>query len=246
MDQLLPLTYRTNVVLLVGPILKTSVISVSGRGIDEGNRIMLLEQLKDYISSLNPGDRLPTERELSEEFGVSRGSIREVIKHLVALGVLESSTKRGTFVRQPSLEDISSNFAFQLQMAGPEFEELKHARIFLEKSIAGMLIQYATPISIERLNTLNRELEALANKPREADELDRQFHATLAGICGNRLIEIFFQVINLTFQEKYRKKFLNARAVKKSASVHRRIVECIKAKDHEGLEAVIEEHLEAL
>jgi GntR family transcriptional regulator, transcriptional repressor for pyruvate dehydrogenase complex len=207
---------------------------------------VLLDQVKDHIRSLSPGDRLPNELALSQQFGVSRSSIREVIMHLCALGVLERSKKRGTHVRKPSLEDISRNFAFQLEMAGPEFEELKHARIFLEQSITGMLIQYATPISIERLNTLVTEMEALADRPREAHQIDRQFHATLAGICGNRLIEIFFQVINLTFQDKYRQKFLNARAVRKSAKGHRRMIECIKQKDSEGLKAVIEEHLKAL
>jgi GntR family transcriptional repressor for pyruvate dehydrogenase complex len=207
---------------------------------------MLVESLKELIVSLSPGSRLPNELELCESFGVSRGNIREAIKHLCELGVLERSTKRGTFVKAPTLKDISRSFAFQLKMAGPGFEELKGTRLFLEQSIAPLLIQLATPMSLDHLNALVSEMEANAGNPRKADALDRQFHTALAEICGNRLIQIFFQVINLTFDAQYREKYLNTAAVMKSVADHRRMIACIKSKDCEGLLAVISEHIHPL
>lgn len=207
---------------------------------------MVLNRLKDYLGEFQPGDALPGEVELSKQFGVSRSHIRESIRHLCELGVLERSTKRGTFVNAPTLEDISRNFAFQLKIAGPGFEEIKHARLFLERAIAPLVVRYATPIVLERLRELVDRMEACADTPAEADKLDHAFHAELAHACGNRLIEIFSQVTSMTFDAQYREKFQSRQAVEKSVCDHRRMLACIKAGDVEGLLALIEAHIDPL
>ncbi|MBN2713642.1 MAG: FadR family transcriptional regulator [Planctomycetes bacterium] len=204
---------------------------------------MVLNRLKEYLEEMQPGDALPGELELSRQFGVSRSNIRESIKHLSELGVLERSTKRGTFVNAPTLEDISRVFAFQLKIAGPGFEELKHARLFLEIAIAPMVIRYATPVVIEKLNELIDCMEECADSPSEADKFDRAFHAEFAHTCGNRLIEIFSQVTSMTFDARYREKFQSCKAVKKSVADHRKMVACIRAGDLEGLKSLIEAHI---
>jgi len=207
---------------------------------------MITEQVKEYISALAPGTRLPNEVDLGKRFNMSRSNIREIIRHISELGVIERSTKRGTFVKKPSTKDVCKNFAFQLNMISPGFEELKDTRLFLECSIVSRIIKFATPTSIEHLKTLTDQMEATIDDPEKADDLDSAFHLALAEICGNRLIKIFFEVTKMTFISKFRKKFLSPKAKKQSIVEHREMIEHIIAKDENALRTLIEKHITAL
>lgn len=207
---------------------------------------MLLKSLKKYISTFKPGDRLPSEMELSDKFNVSRGTIREVIAHFTMLGILERSARRGTFIKTPTIEEISNSFVFQIQTADFGFEELKEMRMFIELNQAPLLIKLATPISIDRLNTLVNEMEKYSSQPTKANDLDRAFHVALSEICGNRILNIFSQVTSTLFDKKYRKKFLNTRAIKKSINDHRKMIQCIQDQDCDGLKKMITAHIKPL
>lgn len=207
---------------------------------------MLLKYVKDYILELNVGDKLPNELTLCKKFNVSRGTMREVISHLRLLGILERSTRKGTFVKAPSIHEISETLALQLEIGGFGFEELKSMRLFLEVSQIPLLIQLVTPIAIDRLNTLVDEMEKSYNNPEKADLLDLNFHLTLIEICGNRILMVFSQVIALMFEKKYRKKFLNIDAMKKSVKDHREIIRCLQERNSVKLTELVKEHIKPL
>lgn len=207
---------------------------------------MLLKNVKEYLLQLNVGDKLPDELTLCKQFNVSRGTIREVVNHLRFLGVLERSTKTGTFVKSPGINEISETLAFQLQIAGFGFEELKAMRLFLETSQIPLLIQLVTPLAIDSLNSLVDQMETAVSDPEHADQLDMQFHLALIEICGNRILMIFSQVIALMFAKKYRQKFLNAQAVKKSVKDHREMIKYLKEGDSALLTELVKNHLEPL
>ena len=111
------------------------------------NQFELLQRFQEYLLSgnLKPGDKLPGELELAEQFGVSRGTIREIIIHLSLLGILERTTRRGTFVRKATCIDVGRTLNFQLQTIGCSFEEMKATRLMLEAAQVKLLIQFATP-----------------------------------------------------------------------------------------------------
>ena len=75
----------------------------------------LLKRFERYIleNELKPGDRLPGEVELAAHFGVSRGTLREVIGYLVLKGILERRTSQGTVLRLPEVEDIANDLLFR-------------------------------------------------------------------------------------------------------------------------------------
>lgn len=207
---------------------------------------MLLKSFKDYISQLNVGDKLPNELTLCKEFNVSRGTIREVISHMRMLGILERTARKGTFVKAPSIKDISETLAFQLQVSGIGFEELKEMRLFLELSQLPLLIKLATPVAFDKLNTLINEMEENCEDPGKADLLDVNFHMNLVEICGNRILNIFSQVITLMFDKKYRTKFLNKEAAMKSVNDHRKMMQYIKEGNLEELRELVTEHIRPL
>ena len=207
---------------------------------------MLLKEVKKYVTGLNVGDKLPNELELAGKFKVSRGTIREIISHLSMLGILERCTRRGTFVRAPGAGDIGETLSLQLQIAGVGFEELKETRLLLELAQAPLLIRLITPVSIDRLNSLIDQMEQLEGNPDKADTFDLEFHLALTEIAGNRVLKVFSQVISLMFDRKYRKKFLNAAAVRKSVNDHRKMMKYIKSGDCENLKALIIDHIQPL
>lgn len=204
---------------------------------------MLLESVKQYILTLKAGDKLPDEVALAERFHVSRGTIREVTSHLKQLGVLERGTKTGTFLKAPGIAEIAETLSLQLQVAEVGFEELKAMRLFLEIGQIPLIVQLATPQVIDRLRTLVDEMEQVCDEPEKADALDMQFHLALTGICGNRILTIFSQVIVLMFEKKHRKQFLNPAAARKSVRDHRRMIECLRNKDRAQLTTLMEQHL---
>ena len=205
----------------------------------------LLSRIKQWLIAENfqAGSRLPREVELAELFGVSRSSIREVVIHLCFLGILKRSTKRGTILCTPGCNDIGENLAFQLQIAGCGFEELKQARLFLETSQVPLLLQKITPAMLDHLQELTAQMESLASSPMEADRLDLQFHMELMKISGNRILETFSQLMILLFDRKYRTRFLNAAAVHKSVRDHRAMLEAISANNKKELIKIIQDHI---
>ena len=207
---------------------------------------MLLETVKKYITALNVGDRLPNEMELAGKFKVSRGTLREIINHLTMLGVLERSAKRGTFVKAPTAGDIGETLGLQLQIAGVGLEELKETRLFLELAQAPLLIRLATPVLIDRLNSLIDQMEQSTDNPDRADALDLEFHLTLVEITGNRVLKVFSQVIVLMFDRKYRNKFHSPAAIRKSVNDHRKMMKYLKNGDCENLKTLIIEHIQPL
>ena len=207
---------------------------------------MLLKTVKKYITTLKIGDKLPNELELAAKFKVSRGTIREIISHLTMLGLLERCTKRGTFVKAPDAADIGETLSLQLQIAGVGFEELKETRLFLELAQVPLLIKLATPVSIDRLNALIDSMEQSLDNPEKADALDLEFHLTLMEITGNRVLKVFSQVITMMFDRKYRNKFLNAAAIKKSVDDHRKMMKYLKNGDCENLKNLVINHIQPL
>ena len=207
---------------------------------------MLLESFKKYILTLSVGDKLPDEVSLAEKFNVSRGTIREVTSHLKQLGVIERGTKTGTFLKAPGVSEISETLSLQLQVAGVGFEELKAMRLFLEVGQISLIIQLATPMVVERLQSLVDEMERVCDKPEKADKLDMMFHLALTEICGNRVLMIFSQVIALMFDKKYRKKFLNPTAARKSVRDHRQMIQCLRDQNTARLTELMNQHLRPL
>ncbi len=208
----------------------------------------LVERFEQYLidGGFRPGDKLPGELELAGIFNVSRGTIREIIVHFSLMGVLERKPNRGTVVTAPDIASIGRNLAFQMHYLGCGREELKATRLMLESAMIPEVLRCITPAQLDRLTTLVDAMEAAAADPVEADALDLQFHLALLEITGSRMIQVFSQVLTLLFNREYRRKFLNAEAVRKSAASHRLMLRAIREKDAVKFQELIEAHIAPL
>ncbi len=208
----------------------------------------MLEQFETYLieSGFRPGDRLPGELELAVRFGVSRGTIREIIVHLTLLGVLERAPRRGTVVAVPTADAIGRSLAFQLRWLGCGREELKSARQMIETAMIPELIRCITPAQADRIGSLIDEMERAAEEPEKADRLDLAFHLALFEVTGSRILQVFAQVLTLLFDREYRKPYLTPEAVRHSVAFHRQMLHAVLKRDGERLQALIAEHIRPL
>lgn len=153
---------------------------------------IVAERLAAEIESgtLRPGDRLPSEPELARQFRVGRSSLREAIRKLHTLGVLEVVRGRGTYVRQRAEEEPSPQFVQWSVTEGPDAAEVLEVRLGLELVAAGLACVRATQEDIDALAARCREHEA-ARRTGDIERLvhtDEQVHEAVVRAAHNQML----------------------------------------------------------
>ncbi|WP_296138870.1 FadR/GntR family transcriptional regulator [uncultured Tessaracoccus sp.] len=135
------------------------------------------------------GDRLPGERELSAELGVSRGAVREAIRGLQAYGVLESSPGPGRGTRIIAMQGRALSRMFQLHLATASQSEndLSETRVALERATCALAARQHTLADLGRLEELIDEMDG-TDELTEYNDLDTSFHMEIAVVAGNPLL----------------------------------------------------------
>ncbi len=208
----------------------------------------IIMHIRGAISSgeLRPGDRLPPETELARSLGVSRPTVREALKVLEALNLLESSTgpTGGTFVRTLSgvgvADSLKDSITLLLDVDELTLEELWAAREAIETRAVGI----AAVRRAERdLATMWGTIET--DEHREFDDYfpDITFHRAIADASGNRLLSLFMLSIHLTLRTLAERYVLPSESKQVSQDQHRLIYEAILDRDEKLARARMEEHL---
>ncbi len=156
----------------------------------------LADQVADAISGqiaqgrLLAGEKLPAERQLCEQFGVSRTAVREAVRSLEAKGLLEVRSGGGTWVRHASAAPASEllGLAMQVSGAGVTWAHVLEARRLLEVEIAGMAAARRTERDLAALREAIEEMRARRGEPEGWSQADVRFHDTLAVASGNPLM----------------------------------------------------------
>lgn len=190
--------------------------------------------LRHMIASgeLAPGAQFPPEAQLCDRLDVSRGSLREAVRMLGALGVIESRHGSGTYVSDLSAERIIGALALTVGLM--PFEgvlDMYEMRRVLEGHASSQAAAHTTPADIERLEALCAAMEQAATND-EASELDAEFHDVIAVLSGNstavQLLRVFrarsrvYQVFSLPNGPELRRH---------SDQAHRSIVAALAARD---------------
>jgi GntR family transcriptional repressor for pyruvate dehydrogenase complex len=155
---------------------------------------MIMDLITNYLLSgaLKPGDKLPTEFELAEKLGVGRNSVREAIKMLSSIGVVEIRKGAGTFIVRTMKSSILNPLILSLVFMQGTSKELIELRLLLETGSAELALPGVTETDIRRLEKMNKNLKEEADrKERNAKrllELDLAFHTELCKLAGNKLL----------------------------------------------------------
>lgn len=200
----------------------------------------VIESLTSHITAagLRVDDRLPAERELAAALGVSRPVLREALKGLAALGVVEAKSGSGTYLRRlPSPHDL--HLVMRLELEREVLMQLLELRRALESEAVALAARHADEEAIDELEKLVEALEedfhARGNNP----ETDRAFHLALYRHSGNPL---FWQVLEPVWEriESFWRYPLGKKDfAKRTLPLHRKTFEHIRARDPEGARAAI-------
>ena len=193
------------------------------------------------------GDRLPTERELAGQFGVGRTSVREGLRYLEKLGVLDIHQGRGMMVRSLSLEDIFLNsvpVSAIVDLPERQIRDIMHARRVLELESAYLAAGMRTAEDLARMAELIEAQKRNLRRHREWLGLDRLFHVAVARASDNAaLVQLIRLLWDMLF--RYSEDILRNRAiVTNSTRYHEQIYHAIEAGDSERARERMLAHLE--
>jgi len=212
-------------------------------GLPNRVRSQLLQMIA--AGNLTPGDRLPPERELAAEMGVSRNVVREAIRSLVDSNVLESRQGAGVFVASLHVESLIEPLEVVLALERSTLHSLAQARLVIEPGIAGLAAEHGSEQDIRELETLlEKERERGPEDSARTMELDVELHGRLVRMTDNPFLVRIMESIGRLARSS--REFTNSmpRMREMAQADHERIVAAIRARDAEGARAAMREHLQ--
>jgi GntR family transcriptional regulator, transcriptional repressor for pyruvate dehydrogenase complex len=196
------------------------------------------------LKKLKPGDKLPSERELAEILQVSRSSIRDAIRSLELVGLVEPRQGAGTIVRERSPESSVNPFTDTLKRRQELVTELLDFRKMLEPPLAARAATHASAEDISEMEEILQRQEEKQDQGNVASAEDAEFHYSIALASGNSVV---LKVID-TLMDLLRETRENSLQVlgrsQKSLAGHRRILAAIKRHDAEAAKAAMRRHIE--
>jgi GntR family transcriptional repressor for pyruvate dehydrogenase complex len=206
----------------------------------------VVQQLQLLISAgeLQPGDKLPAERQLAEQLGVSRTVIREAIKTLEQRGLVKVLTGSGTYVSQMDPQVIMESIGLFVQQRTTSVDHLNEVRRMLDIEIAGLAAQRATP---QDLNDMIRAIEDMDNSldsPDEYIEADLAFHQALARATRNELFLLLLEVMVDLLRASRRMIFQLRGAPGRGQIWHRLIYKAVEQGDEAAAREVMGKHMQ--
>jgi GntR family transcriptional repressor for pyruvate dehydrogenase complex len=205
----------------------------------------LVEHLQRYIidNSLRPGDRLPTEAELAAKFRVGRQSVREAVKVLESIGVIETRPRDGSRLKKMNTRRLTDHLRFMFEIEGATVKEIAATRRMIECGFVPAVVAHADEIDFQRMQMAIDRMRAHTELGEPFIESDIAFHQLLAMATKNRVMAGFGVIIQEFFTHiRNRIEVVKAKQLK-SIQEHERILQALRDRDIAGAQRAIEEHL---
>jgi DNA-binding FadR family transcriptional regulator len=203
------------------------------------------DEVKRYIveNNLKPGDPLPPEGELARLLGVGRNSVREAIKALEALGILDVRVGAGLSVRDANLDPMIDGLSYAMLLDFELYSDVREARRYLEQGTVNRVIEGVSDEQLENLRRILDEWRPLAAEGQYAIAQDRAFHEALWANLGNRFLMSVLETFWSAYERLLERSVVTgpADAVVHHAS-HVAIYEALARRDAEALRQTQTDH----
>ncbi len=215
--------------------------------VDRASQV-IVDQIKLLIRQgrLQPGDRLPSERELCEQFGVSRVTVREALRVLEAGGLvtIRVGAHGGAFLTKPSAELLGVGLADLLRLAPLTAANVTEARMIVELGILPLVVERATEEDVaELLEIVEKGTQAL-KEDRYTMEMSADFHIRVAACTHNPAIEMLVQSFHgpmlMSLEQAHAAAPLMGH---RGTEEHRKLAQAIARRDLEGAASVMRTHI---
>ncbi len=206
---------------------------------------MVVQRILDLVKTgqISAGDKLPSERDLAEQLDVSRPTVREALRALSILGVLEIRHGGGVFVTALNAEELLSPLDFFVSLNAQNMAELFDARIYFEPMLAGLAAERLTDAALERLAAL---VAAQLSDPEDADmfhDTDVEFHKTILEASGNDFLSRFGKLLQV-LGDQGRQAFQKRKSIRQqSIEDHQVILSALQARDPVGSQRAMRQHM---
>jgi DNA-binding FadR family transcriptional regulator len=205
------------------------------------------DYIKQYIvdNDLMPGDPLPPEGQLVEDLGVGRSSVREAVKSLQSLGIIEVRHGNGLFVRELNFDSMLETFLFGMQFNPRTMAELLQIRIWLEAAVIGDVVGQIQEEDLDKLETILNAWQERIQTGQEYADLDESFHQIVYGVIGNQTLMNLFSVFWMVFGS-LENEVTHDPDPKEVLNSHHLILEAIKAHDPSQTRQRLIQHFDSI
>jgi GntR family transcriptional repressor for pyruvate dehydrogenase complex len=215
-----------------------------------------VDQIRSLILAYNfkPGDRLPSERELAEQLSIGRPSVREALRILGAMGLIEIRVGNGTYVRDvsllPYIESLITLISSRLKTREENILKLWEVRKILEAGSVSLACSRMTPQRLEKMEESVREMEKNIKNRQVFISTGVQFHREIAEATGNEILILIWNNLwdmilrSDLYRRRYSPNFRMIHSPQQALEGHKKIFQALgKGNRRESLKAM-EEHLE--
>lgn len=212
------------------------------RGETLSNKVAASVQESIGEGRLERGDRLPSERELGEMFGVSRTVIREAVRSLMAKGLVEPD-RRGYRVAELDSGTVTESMRLFLRGRPIGYDAIHEVRSTIEVALAGLAAEQRTSEDVQRMYECCDAMAA-ASRAEAAASADLEFHRAVAVAAHNELFLVMLDSIRDVLLEIRLRTVGMPNRIEKALRFHRRIAKAIEAGDAEAADEAMRSHLE--
>jgi GntR family transcriptional repressor for pyruvate dehydrogenase complex len=205
----------------------------------------IVQQVEESIhkGALKAGDQLPPERELAEQFGVSRTAVREAVKALREKGLVEAYPGRGTFITDGTSYTMRQSLDRLMRSGNEGFAFLAEVREILEPEIAALATSRADQDDLAAMKDQVAVMDAAKQDPEAYIEADLDFHLALAEAAGNPIILSLIDSIVGLLREQRIGIFQVEGGPERGQHHHKRILEAVEHRNSEGARDAMKAHL---
>jgi DNA-binding FadR family transcriptional regulator len=193
-------------------------------------------------NKLQAGDPLPPETNLARQLGISRNSVREAVKAMESLGILETRRGSGLFVRAFSFDPLLENLLYGLLFDLRELAELLEIRRVLETGLVGSAMRAMPCAAVESLGMVVTAMAERAKRGESFADEDRRFHQVLFESLGNQMLLKLLDVFWLTYREASRHTDMHNPDPIQTAQDHAAIYDAVAAGDADEARAALDRH----
>jgi GntR family transcriptional regulator, transcriptional repressor for pyruvate dehydrogenase complex len=212
----------------------------------EGPSVEAARGLLQYLLSgeFLPGQRIPSERQLAESLATGRGTVREAIKSLSLLGLLEQRVGDGTYLSRSSSDLLPQVIEWGLLLGEKRLDDLLDARFQLEVVLAGLAAERRSPAQLERLQELAARMRDASNDLEAYVEADIAFHLQLAEASGNSVLASVLGNVQSLLQAWASRVIRTAGETRTSLAMHEPVLKAVEEQDPARARRAMLAHME--
>jgi GntR family transcriptional repressor for pyruvate dehydrogenase complex len=209
----------------------------------------IVTQIRDHIANgeLKAGDRLPSEREMAQQLGVSRPTVREALQVLEHTGFVEILQGSGTFIRDIGKQTLTDPLQALIDGSDQRYGDVYEFRTAIETWAVGMAAERRDHEEIKRLGQIIDQMKKCRAVGKPVDELDTEFHLAIARACRNTIYfhvaKTIFHLLTQVTRISHEELFLSEEDQIRLLADHEAIYKAVEAGDSKTARQLMQMHL---